>query len=158
MRRGATSPKDADAHVIVADHEIDVSGHPEDFGGPVASGALASTLVERGPAEGRYLHFVALSQIDGQGWASIAALHLQGTAREARGPCGSFADIPSSCLCWVAGYRSLGSFPCGRQPPACLSPGRDGESAHGPSRLAADRGMLCVNRVILVTRRPVAKD
>lgn len=74
--------QDADDHGIIADYEFYVSDDSNAWGDPVASGRLgtgrAETRVEFGEKPGRYVRLVALSEIRGQGWTSLAELDLAG--------------------------------------------------------------------------------
>ena len=64
------------------DYEIYVSADGKEWGAPVAKGTWKNSGSEqtaklRTPAKGRYLKLVALSEVEGQKFASIAELDVQ---------------------------------------------------------------------------------
>lgn len=78
-----TPRQDKDVNGMVARYEFYVSDSSTDFGAAVATGTFtdtrASTLVEFETKRGRYLRFVALSEVNGDKFASLAELDVVGT-------------------------------------------------------------------------------
>lgn len=78
-----TPRQDKDENGMIADYEFYVSESSSDFGEPVAEGTFdssrAATTVPFPAKLGRYIRLVALSEINGQKFASAAELEVQGT-------------------------------------------------------------------------------
>jgi hypothetical protein len=74
--------QDAVDHGMVREYALYVSDDPSAWGSAVASGSFDTTrdakLVSFAPRAGRYVRFVALSEINGREWTSIAELDLGG--------------------------------------------------------------------------------
>ncbi|MBN2192997.1 MAG: discoidin domain-containing protein [Polyangiaceae bacterium] len=72
--------QDVDDHGMVADYEFFVSQDPNAWGSPVATGTFGTgrseTRVPFAVTSGRYIRFVALNDINGDVWTSIAELDL----------------------------------------------------------------------------------
>jgi hypothetical protein len=75
--------QDKDDHGMVAQYQFYVSSDPANWGTAVASGTFNSDRTEKIVAftkkAGRYVRFVASSEINGGDWASVAELDLVGT-------------------------------------------------------------------------------
>jgi hypothetical protein len=78
-----TPRQDKDENGMVARYEFYVSDSATEFGDVVATGTFTDTrqptLVEFASKSGRYLRFVALSEINGDKFASLAELDVSGT-------------------------------------------------------------------------------
>jgi len=65
---------------MVADYQFYVSQDPTAWGTPVATGTFGSSRAQQTVAfpktTARYVPFVALSEINGQPWTSVAELNL----------------------------------------------------------------------------------
>jgi hypothetical protein len=72
--------QDKDDHGMVADYQFYVSQSLTDWGTPVATGTFDTARTEQRVAfpttTARYIRFVALSEINGQPWTSVAELDL----------------------------------------------------------------------------------
>lgn len=70
----------ASVNGTVADYQVFVSTDGEEWGSPVASGRFAATktakYVPLPPTAARYIRFVALSEINGNPWASMAEFRV----------------------------------------------------------------------------------
>jgi hypothetical protein len=79
-----TPRQDKDDHGMVAKYQFYVSETADAWGEPVASGSFkdtrSATTVDFPKKAGRYLRFVAESEINGGQWTSVAELDVQGTA------------------------------------------------------------------------------
>jgi hypothetical protein len=75
--------QDANDHGLVADYELYVSDDPSAWAAPVSTGKLAASfepkLVGFAAHSGRYVRFVARSEVQGRAWTSMAELDLSGT-------------------------------------------------------------------------------
>ncbi len=69
---------------MIGDYEFYVSDSETDWGSPVESGTFGTsktpTLVEFTAKSGRYIRLVALSEINGTAYTSVAELDVVGTA------------------------------------------------------------------------------
>ena len=75
--------QDGNDHGVVADYELYVSDDPDQWNTPASAGKLEANfqpkLVPFPARSGRYVRFVAKSEINGKQWTSVAELDLQGT-------------------------------------------------------------------------------
>ena len=75
--------QDGNDHGVVADYELYVSEDGSQWGAAVSAGKFAASfepkLVSFPARSGRYVRFVAKSEIHGQPWSSMAELDLSGT-------------------------------------------------------------------------------
>ena len=77
--------QDRNDHGLIADYELYVSDEPAQWGTPASSGKLSPgfdpKLVPFSARSGRYVRFVARSEINGREWSSVAELDLAGVAQ-----------------------------------------------------------------------------
>ena len=78
-----TPRQDKDENGMIADYEFYVSDSSTDFGDPVAEGTFGTsrepTTVPFPVKSGRYVRLVALTEINGQKFASVAELGVEGS-------------------------------------------------------------------------------
>ncbi len=74
------APRTDGPHGRIADYEIYVSNDPNDWGTPVAKGTWRNTPVREyayfTAKKGRYLRFRAISEVEGNPWASAAEINV----------------------------------------------------------------------------------
>jgi hypothetical protein len=67
---------------MIANYEFYISADGNTWGTPVAAGTFAKSAAEKqvsfSPATGRYIRLKALSEVNGNNWASMAEINVLG--------------------------------------------------------------------------------